>query len=200
MKNSYKAFTLIEMLIVMGIIMILMTVGITSGRYAINRANDIAHQNAVDQIYEALQAYYTDYREYPFAEGKRSQLGNLDNGGGLDVETLLDCSAVENQKCLMNYMEVETFDGGSAADYVYMTNANAQSVIVCVTLGGIDDTSERGWYCTGNGFGDSNFNVSGLDTATLSNSVNTENANYNVLLDYSLKSTWYGEAWDAAEE
>ena len=51
MSNKYKGFTLVEMLIVMGIIIILMVVGITAGRFAINRANDAAHRNAADQIY-----------------------------------------------------------------------------------------------------------------------------------------------------
>ena len=64
-KKSYDGFTLIEMLIVMGILIILMVVGVTGGRFAINRANDVAHQNAVKQINEALQAYYTDNRSYP---------------------------------------------------------------------------------------------------------------------------------------
>ncbi|NLZ24414.1 prepilin-type N-terminal cleavage/methylation domain-containing protein, partial [Candidatus Dojkabacteria bacterium] len=38
MNRKYSGFTLIEMLIVMGIIIILMIVGITAARFAINRA------------------------------------------------------------------------------------------------------------------------------------------------------------------
>jgi hypothetical protein len=51
--------------IVMGIIIILMAVGIASGRFAIRRANKIEHQNAAEQIYQAAQSYYSDNREYP---------------------------------------------------------------------------------------------------------------------------------------
>ncbi|NLB12299.1 hypothetical protein GX830_02930, partial [Candidatus Dojkabacteria bacterium] len=59
-RKSYKAFTFVEMLIVMGILIILMVIGIAAGRYAINRANRVAHQNAADQLYQTLQAYYTE--------------------------------------------------------------------------------------------------------------------------------------------
>ena len=65
MSKKYSGFTLVEMLIVMGIIIILTVVGITAGRFAINRANDVAHRNAADQVYTSLQAYYTDNRRYP---------------------------------------------------------------------------------------------------------------------------------------
>lgn len=135
-KRTYSAFTLVEMLIVMGIVIILMAVGITAGRYAINRANDVAHRNAVDQIYQALQAYYADEREFPRA----SEAGTVPTPGFLVQTTLAD------------YMDSGTFDGGTDATYYYDVSNDGQSVLVCVDLGGLADEMKYGIYCNGNGF------------------------------------------------
>ena len=55
-KKKYPAFTLIEMLIVMGILSVLMAIGVAVARFAIQRANNIQHQSAVDQMFQALQS------------------------------------------------------------------------------------------------------------------------------------------------
>jgi type II secretory pathway pseudopilin PulG len=132
--KSYEAFTLVEMLIVMGIIIILMAVGIASGRFAIQRANKIEHQNAADQIYQAAQSYYTDNREFPYSAtaGAMSPATLLGAGGGL-----------------AEY--IDEFDGGSDATYTIAIDSTGQEIIVCVSLGGHDDENELGYYCTGNG-------------------------------------------------
>jgi len=136
-KKLYKAFTLVEMLIVMGILIILMAVGITAGRFAINRANDVAHQNAVDQIFLALQAYYTDNREFP------------DNAAVNTPEYLITTDTL-----LGKYMDQGAFNGGTPATFYYMVDTtNQQVVLVCVSKGGENDEKELGYYCNGNGFG-----------------------------------------------
>jgi len=112
MNKKYSGFTLVEMLIVMGIIIILTVVGITAGGFAINRANDVAHRNAVDQLFTSLQAYYTDEREYPSGDGDCGPatvctpellVGPRDGGDGF----------------LVPYIDKDSFDGGSAATYWY---------------------------------------------------------------------------------
>lgn len=144
MKRNIKSFTLVEMLIVMGIIIILMAVGIASGRFAIRRANKIEHQNSADQIYQALQSYYSDNREYP---GKGcsnencympSELIKEDNTGPLDEY-------------------IDDFDGGSEASYAYYVNSTGQECIICVTYGGVRDENRLGMYCTGSGIGSDKF-------------------------------------------
>jgi type II secretory pathway pseudopilin PulG len=136
MRKEYKAFTLVEMLIVMGIIIILMAVGIASGRFAIRRANKIEHQNAAEQIYQAAQSYYSDYREYP------SDNAPADLVTGIDADTPL----------LSGY--IDDFDGGSEATYYYDADDTGQIVIICVSLGGDNDVNDLGIYCTGNGIGE----------------------------------------------
>jgi type II secretory pathway pseudopilin PulG len=132
-KRSYKAFTLIEMLIVMGILIILMAVGVAAGRFAIDRANEISHKNGATQLYQALQAYYTDNLKFP---EPGSNFKNMLSSGGI----------------LLKYLDMGSFKGGSDATYYYFTNKEKQSAIVCVTLGGTADSGEKGVVCVGNGF------------------------------------------------
>jgi len=135
MNRKYSGFTLVEMLIVMGIIIILMAVGIAAGRFAINRANDVAHQNAADQLFVAAQSYLTDEREYPNVVDWDDSLGTCTDGG----------------PCLSEYLSLGEFRGGTDATYYYWTDE--KSALVCVSLGGLLDDDGRGYYCTGNGFG-----------------------------------------------
>jgi type II secretory pathway pseudopilin PulG len=136
MRKSIKAFTLVEMLIVMGIIIILMAVGIASGRFAIRRANKIEHQNAAENIYQALQSYYSDNRAFP---------GDAPDEDP-DIATVVTGDLLEY---------IDDFDGGSDASYTYNIDDadTGQEVIVCVTLGGVQDENQLGIYCTGNGIG-----------------------------------------------
>ena len=134
MRKRLKAFTLVEMLIVMGIIIILMAIGIASGRFAIQRANKIEHQNAAENIYQALQSYYSDNREYP---GK--------DDGGMIVATLMDDTVLG--------LYVDDFEGGSEATYAYVVDPSGQEILVCVTYGGEADVNNVGIYCAGNGIG-----------------------------------------------
>ena len=144
MKKSYKElkeFTLVEMLVVMSILMVLMTVGIAGGRYAIQRSNDIAHQDAVTKLNEALVAFYADKRIYP------AHKDDCKGASTFDIKTLVDT-------CLKDYLD-GAFSGGSTASYYYLVSGQKQSAIICVSLGGQEDTDHRGIYCAGNGIGDS---------------------------------------------
>lgn len=134
--KSFKGFTLVEMLVVMGILIILMTMGIAAGRFAISRANQIQHQNAADQLYQGLQSYYADNREFP-QQSEFISWGNALSGTGV----------------LAKYVDNSSFDGGSDATFYYGVDSVGQAVLVCTTFGGQDDTQGRGGYCNGNGFG-----------------------------------------------
>lgn len=158
MNRKYSGFTLVEMLIVMGIIIILMVVGITAGRFAINRANDVAHQNAADQLFTSLQAYYTDNREYPSSDKDCGVEGTI------CTPKLLVGPVSETQPgYLVPYIDEDAFDGGSSATYWYFVGGDGgdQAVLVCVSLRGVATENagkEDGEiYCTGNGFGAESF-------------------------------------------
>lgn len=143
-RSTYKAFTLIEMLIVMGILVILMVVGVAAGRFAIDRANQIAHQNGATQLYQALQSHFTDFGKFPAGVA------------GAPAPLLSEMTAINDGSLnsLGKYLDMGSFKGGSEADYFYFVNSTKQSVVVCVSLGGFEDISEKGISCVGNGFGD----------------------------------------------
>ena len=94
------------------------------------------HENAAEQIYQALQAYYTDNREYPCKASACTVASLLEAGGDLDPY-------------------IDDFDGGSEASYTYRVNTTgaAQECVVCVTYGGDGDGNQLGMYCTGNAIG-----------------------------------------------
>ncbi len=144
--KKYTAFTLIEMLIVMGIIMILIGVGIAGSRWAIQRANRIEHENAAENLYSALVKYRNEEGYFPL-------LGS----GGSRIEEEFFAYALGyrgNNPVLIEYLSREDFEGGSDATYYYaVDDTDGQVCIVCVSLGGIDDEGDEGFYCTGNGIG-----------------------------------------------
>lgn len=187
--RNYKAFTFVEMLIVMGILIILMVIGIAAGRYAINRANRVAHQNAADQIYQTLQAYYTENRQFPPVE----PLNDMLSEGGT----------------LFEYTEGD-FNGGSPATYHYFAQEEGavirQAVLVCLTLGGFNDELERGVYCSGNGFGSSEVQISGEVTAEslvqsfFDGDTYSTDPNFYTIISQMEGSNWYGTSWEAPVE
>ena len=149
MRKKYRAFTLVELLIVMGILIILLVVGVIVGRYAILKAQDSNHKDAVRNLYVTLLKYKQDNGKYP-------EVGTC--SGCIEKEMFayaLGYNGVPADHILKPYIEEEGgFDGGSDATYYYLTDEyDQQFVLVCVSLGGIDDESQRGFYCVGSGIG-----------------------------------------------
>lgn len=184
-KNLYEAFTLVEMLIVMGILIILMAVGITAGRFAINRANDVAHQNAADQIYTALQAYYTDNRQFPILSGTTDGVQN-----GADIGEMVATGA------LSKYLDNGAFNGGTEATYYYITDGSAtgpQTVLVCVSKGGLLDAKHLGIYCNGNGFGSADISSGAFVSKDMPYAATGP---YYIVTQTTGSAPWDGKAWD----
>lgn len=63
-KNS-KAFTLVELLIVMSIIGVLASIGIGSFMTAQMRGRDTQRKSDLKQVSHALELYYSDHGKYP---------------------------------------------------------------------------------------------------------------------------------------
>ena len=178
-KKFYKAFTLIEMLVVMGIIMILIGVGVAGTRYALDSANKIKFQSAVDNLDQALLSYYADQREYP-------AFTNFGAALGTDGE-------------LNEYMETGEFDGGADTTYYYWLDGDdQQTFLVCVSLGGQDDAKRKGFYCNGNGFGAS---YSGIEDKNVENTGDMTNPLGTTAGDFQAITNWTNEdnSWGAPE-
>ncbi len=143
---KYKGFTLVEVLIVMGILIILIAIGVGVGRYAIDRANRVKHQDAADQLFTALVKYKLDNKVYP-------GIGTC--SGCIDEQFFAEALGYKGTNSLLkNYVEDGAFDGGTDASYYYYVDpVTKQFAIVCVSFGGIDDEENKGHYCTGDGIG-----------------------------------------------
>lgn len=149
MKKRYTAFTLVEMLIVMGILILLMAIGIAIGRYAIQRSQNVKHMDAARNLYSALIKYKLDHKAYP-------AIGTCN--GCIEKEFFayaLGYNGTTSNYLLKPYSDEDSkFDGGSDATYYYAVDQdNEQAVVVCVSLGGVDDENNQGFYCTGDGIG-----------------------------------------------
>ena len=202
-KRVYGAFTLVEMLVVMGILIILMVVGIAAGSFALNRASDVAHRNAADQLYEGLQAYYVDHRSYPEPNECKDEAG-----------TSMPCSPealMRDPDMLGEYMDLGAFSGGSGATFIYFVGGpnGDQAVLVCVTMRGDWATNvgrdDSAVYCAGNGFGQDNMSDGSLTIGPIdsplieeTNPAQTE-TEWTFFDDpqnpYLTSSYWDGQAW-----
>ncbi len=132
MSRRYLGFTLIEMLIVMGIMIILMAVGIAGGRFAIQRANRIQKQSATRNLYQAAMAFYTDNRQFPDPEG--DPIPNPENlVTGLFEE----------------YIDGGAYDGGVLGTYWVWIDGNRQDILFCAQY---TNDNQIGGTCEGNGF------------------------------------------------
>jgi len=70
MLNLYKmkkAFTLVELLVVISIMAILTIVTVSQFRTARKRANDVARKGDLNSVAKALQLYFADYGKMPEA-------------------------------------------------------------------------------------------------------------------------------------
>lgn len=177
-KSTYKAFTLIEMLIVMGILVILMVVGVAAGRFALDRSNEIAHKNGATQLYQAAQAHYTDQGKFPPDDASSTIEAMTSSGGALE-----------------KYIDMGAFKGGSEATYYYFTNETQQAVLICVTLGGYFDITEKGITCIGNGFGDPEMTGPAATITKEKLDPVEDVALYESVLRYNVRSNWDGKKW-----
>lgn len=149
MPKKYRAFTLVEMLIVMGILVILISIGISIARYATRKSQDVYHRDAAKELYSALLRYRHENGSYP-------RIGTC--GTCIEEEFFayaLGFKGGEEDHVLLPYLEQEgIFDGGGDATYYYgVDDYDAQFVVVCVSFGGIDDENQRGFFCNGDGLG-----------------------------------------------
>ena len=157
MLKKYSAFTLVELLIVMGILIILLTVGVMVGRFAILKSQDTQHKDAARNLYALLLQYKNDSGIFPgfsATGGSASCYGCIGSNKEM-LAYITGQNGLPQDHLLKPYMDAAGgFDGGNKATYYYYVDEyERQFVLICVSLGGIDDEMERGFYCTGNGIG-----------------------------------------------
>ncbi len=129
-KKDYKAFTLIEMLIVMGILIVLMGAGLAGGRYAIRQAQYTARRSSVKSLEVALISYYAQTRQYPRGDGSTS------------ARTPRRLVSTD----LARYLDGEFDGGGTDGIYYYIAQRNPNRFLICATYTSI---LADGGYCAG---------------------------------------------------
>ncbi len=131
--SKIKAFTLVEMLIVMAIIVILVGVGVMGGRFMLDRAIQIKNADMLSNLSNSLMQYYGDNGSvFPSAELPRDMISQ---GGVLDEY-------------------IEQFEFGGDVTLYYFVTEDRSNALFCVTSGGFIDSDRASTIlCDGNGFG-----------------------------------------------
>lgn len=166
-----SAFTLVEMLLVMAVLIILMGIGVMGGRMIINRANEIKNRDSLGQLNKAALQYYGD------------------NGGVFP--SLATPDEVISTGELSTYLEELSF--GSDSTVYYFVSEDRTKFLFCSTTNGFYDANDDvGVLCEGSGFG---VDLSGvtINTPTLSK----EQAS-GWLSSWEYKSNWNASlnGWD----
>lgn len=104
--RTKRAFTLMELLVVMGIIVLLMSVGVVSYSQTNRKARDAKRKADIESIRSALELYRTDQGSYPV-------LGT--NGS----TCITDISIAGGGVTYLNSMPVDTKNDGSTYCYKF---------------------------------------------------------------------------------
>ena len=143
--KKFKSFTLIELLIVMGILVILIGTAIITARFAIRRSQKIFHMSAAEALEKTLLSFKNENKYIPRMGSCSSCVTEEFFAYSLGYKG--------SNSMLLEYLDQVPFDGGADATYYYATDDIGQFFVVCVSLGGIDDENQLGYYCTGTGIG-----------------------------------------------
>lgn len=110
-----KAFTLIELIVVIAITAVLLAVAIPNLLGARERARDAARKQEVQEMKTALRLYYNDHQEYPAADAFGGGVGKMNYivGCGPGIVPVI-CP------CIVGSDTIADFAVGTACETVYM--------------------------------------------------------------------------------
>ncbi len=138
-KKTSKGFTLVEMLVVIGIIAVLVSLMVPGANKARKAAMRMSASAEVSGIDIAIRQFYSDYSYYP----DQSSSGDLDyTGDAVLVDILRGHDTTENPRGIV-YLEIEDDDlggGGELIDpweneYVILADGNFDNEVNVPTYG-----------------------------------------------------------------
>ncbi len=109
-----RGFTLMELMVVMAILGILITVGLTSYKSVQMKSRDGRRKNDLRQISAALEAYYNDKSKYPSDDGSGAIVGC----GASDAQNCSCGSAMQDKNSVV-YMPELPCDPALGRRYYY---------------------------------------------------------------------------------
>lgn len=115
-----KAFTLVELLVVIAIISILTIITVSQFSTAKKKANDVARKGDLSALSKALLMYYTDYGKFPTSNGG---LVHVTDNGGKDISWGGE------------------FSDNSSAKYVYMKVMPSEKILKNIQYCYVSDAS-----------------------------------------------------------
>lgn len=129
-----KAFTLVELLIVIAIMGILTVIAVSQFRTAKKKANDVARKGDLSSVSKALQMYYADYKKFPVA----SSQGEIIVGSGASTKTIKwGGEFIDQGYIYMKTMPKENTKG--FPEYCYKTDENRKSFALFAKMENIED-------------------------------------------------------------
>lgn len=112
--SNKRAFTLIEMLVVVAIIAILLSISFAAFSGAGNSAKKAASKTLIEQIKTALENYSNDFGDYPPSSPRRSKDKGVNDG----IESLVKClMTTEKNGPYLQFNDKQLYDSDSDGAY-----------------------------------------------------------------------------------
>lgn len=113
-QSTMRAFTLIEMLVVVAIIGILLSVSFAAFSGATGTARKGATKTMIEQIKTALENYSNDFGDYPPSSPRRSKDKGINDG----IESLVRClMTTEKNGPYLQFSDKKLYDSDSDSVY-----------------------------------------------------------------------------------
>ncbi|MEK7111928.1 MAG: prepilin-type N-terminal cleavage/methylation domain-containing protein [Patescibacteria group bacterium] len=173
-RKYSRAFTLVELLVVMAIISILAIIIIGGFRSSQMRGRDAQRKSNLKQIATALELFFADYSKYPPATGTQIASCSYNPSNGTGTSCAWDSGNMSDGKT--TYMRTVPADPVSVQNYVYRVSSTQNMFQLFARLENSEDkncingnclnpgitvTCGGGYTCN---FGVSSTNTSPLDT------------------------------------
>lgn len=150
-KELPEGFTLVELLIVMGIMAVLATFFIGGYTGVQRRARDAQRKSDISQLAKSLELYFNDYRRYP------AESSGLVAGCPSTTSTACTWGSGQFTDTKTIYFKTVPEDSTSGYTYIYRTNAGGTYYKIYARLENPDDpdiitVAETGCHSSGCNF------------------------------------------------
>ncbi|MDR0462884.1 MAG: prepilin-type N-terminal cleavage/methylation domain-containing protein [Pseudomonadales bacterium] len=128
--RSDKGFTLIELMVVIGIIAILALLGVTSFQQATRRARDATRKSDLGSIRQALVLYRSDNGIYPSSLDNGEQVTMITSTSGAPGTFIDDGLTMAGGR----YIREIPRPPNGFSPYFYLSHGNDRSFVICTIL------------------------------------------------------------------